>query len=178
MKKVLILIVVSLLLTVNQTYAHPGRTDANGGHTCLTNCLAWGLKDGEYHTHNSSGGYTNAEGDVFDSQGNLIAPAPEPEPTPPPPPEPTPTSEPVIVPKVITTTPPPRTNVAPEIEAVTETELAVEPDPEPAVLEVPEETRPESDDSDEGSTAGAVVVLAGIGGAGYYAVRKMRRKKK
>lgn len=35
--------------------AHPGRTDANGGHTCRTNCEKWGLKDGEYHYHNSDG---------------------------------------------------------------------------------------------------------------------------
>ncbi|MBB6021453.1 hypothetical protein HNR77_002548 [Paenibacillus sp. JGP012] len=32
--------------------AHPGRTDANGGHTCWTNCAKWGLEYGEYHYHN------------------------------------------------------------------------------------------------------------------------------
>ncbi|MBP1992739.1 YHYH domain-containing protein [Paenibacillus eucommiae] len=32
--------------------AHPGRTDANGGHTCRTNCEKWGLEYGEYHYHN------------------------------------------------------------------------------------------------------------------------------
>jgi hypothetical protein len=35
--------------------AHPGRTDANGGHTCRTNCAKWGLKNGEYHYHNGGG---------------------------------------------------------------------------------------------------------------------------
>lgn len=38
------------------TYAHPGRTDSNGGHTCRTNCEKWGLEYGEYHYHNGSGG--------------------------------------------------------------------------------------------------------------------------
>lgn len=33
--------------------AHPGRTDSKGGHTCKTNCAKWGLKNGEYHYHNS-----------------------------------------------------------------------------------------------------------------------------
>ena len=43
-------------------YAHPGRTDANGGHTCRTNCEKWGLQYGEYHYHNkpaSSSGATS-----------------------------------------------------------------------------------------------------------------------
>ncbi|WP_404815112.1 YHYH domain-containing protein [Psychrobacillus glaciei] len=32
--------------------AHSGRTDANGGHTCRTNCEKWGLSYGQYHYHN------------------------------------------------------------------------------------------------------------------------------
>ncbi|MDG4658093.1 YHYH domain-containing protein [Ectobacillus antri] len=32
--------------------AHPGRTDANGGHVCRTNCQQWGLQYGQYHYHN------------------------------------------------------------------------------------------------------------------------------
>ena len=38
------------------------RTDANGGHTCRTNCEKWGLQYGEYHYHNkpaSSSGATS-----------------------------------------------------------------------------------------------------------------------
>ncbi|TBL75731.1 YHYH domain-containing protein [Paenibacillus thalictri] len=44
--------------------AHPGRTDANGGHTCRTNCEKWGLKYGEYHYHNggSTSGSTSGSG--------------------------------------------------------------------------------------------------------------------
>lgn len=37
---------------VTDVQAHPGRTDANGGHTCRTNCEKWGLEYGEYHYHN------------------------------------------------------------------------------------------------------------------------------
>src|SRR3712207_1686130 len=46
-----------ILLTgfVSSVDAHPGRTDANGGHTCRTNCESWGLGYGEYHSHNSGG---------------------------------------------------------------------------------------------------------------------------
>ncbi|MGQ5398157.1 MBL fold metallo-hydrolase [Cohnella sp. M.A.Huq-80] len=40
---------------VQQADAHPGRTDAKGGHTCRTNCAKWGLKDGEYHYHHADG---------------------------------------------------------------------------------------------------------------------------
>ncbi len=36
----------------NTAFAHPGRTDSNGGHTCRTNCEKWGLQYGEYHYHN------------------------------------------------------------------------------------------------------------------------------
>lgn len=31
--------------------SHPGNTDANGCHTCRTNCEKWGLEYGEYHCH-------------------------------------------------------------------------------------------------------------------------------
>ncbi|MBG9795428.1 competence protein [Paenibacillus dendritiformis] len=41
--------------------AHPGKTDANGGHTCRTNCARWGLKDGEYHYHNKDGSIRKAD---------------------------------------------------------------------------------------------------------------------
>lgn len=32
-------------------FAHPGRTDSSGCHTCRTNCSSWGLSYGEYHCH-------------------------------------------------------------------------------------------------------------------------------
>lgn len=48
-------IFVVLLMMMTPISAHPGRTDANGGHYCRTNCAKWGLRDGEYHYHNGGG---------------------------------------------------------------------------------------------------------------------------
>ncbi|MBC2686674.1 YHYH domain-containing protein [Bacillus toyonensis] len=61
-KKILLTTSVALLIAPISAYAHPGRTDANGGHTCRTNCEKWGLQYGEYHYHNkpaSSSGATS-----------------------------------------------------------------------------------------------------------------------
>lgn len=45
-------VTVAFVVTAHTALAHPGRTDANGGHTCRTNCTEkWGLKYGEYHYH-------------------------------------------------------------------------------------------------------------------------------
>ena len=52
------------------TYAHPGRTDSSGAHTCRTNCASWGLGEGEYHHH--GGGSSDAS-----SQSTYQAPAVE-----------------------------------------------------------------------------------------------------
>ncbi|MFD4708042.1 YHYH domain-containing protein [Gottfriedia sp. NPDC058432] len=55
MKKTLLLIlflVFQLFISNEKSYASPGRTDANCGHRCYTNCEKYGLKYGEYHYHN------------------------------------------------------------------------------------------------------------------------------
>lgn len=44
-----------VLITPFISFAHPGRTDASGCHTCRTNCASWGLSTGEYHCHRSKG---------------------------------------------------------------------------------------------------------------------------
>lgn len=52
MKKIITLITAILVVgSGNVGFAHPGRTDAKGGHTCWTKCKEWGLKYGEYHLH-------------------------------------------------------------------------------------------------------------------------------
>jgi endonuclease YncB( thermonuclease family) len=51
MKQTLLLLVLFFFFSVGITEAHPGRTDASGGHTCRTNCEKWGYSTGEYHTH-------------------------------------------------------------------------------------------------------------------------------
>jgi hypothetical protein len=59
-KHLIVITFLSFFIFTPTVHAHPGRTDANGGHTCRTNCASWGLSDGEYHTHGggSSGGST------------------------------------------------------------------------------------------------------------------------
>jgi len=44
-----------LLFAPVVVFAHPGRTDSYGCHTCRTNCPNWGLSYGEYHCHRSKG---------------------------------------------------------------------------------------------------------------------------
>lgn len=60
-----------LLFIPNGIFAHPGRTDGNGCHTCKTNCLSWGLDTGEYHCH-SKNTYSNSKGEAFNSDGSLV----------------------------------------------------------------------------------------------------------
>lgn len=47
------LIIFSLIILVipSSAFAHPGRTNVEGCHTCKTNCEQWGLRYGEYHCH-------------------------------------------------------------------------------------------------------------------------------
>lgn len=59
MKRRLLLVITFILVvfqfTAISASAHPGKTDANGGHTCRTNCAKWGLKNGQYHYHKADG---------------------------------------------------------------------------------------------------------------------------
>lgn len=53
MKKYLPILMFIILLPGFFAFAHPGRTDISGCHTCRTNCSSWGLSTGEYHCHNA-----------------------------------------------------------------------------------------------------------------------------
>lgn len=55
MKKYLLIVFLITLAIPSISFAHPGRTDASGCHTCRTNCASWGLSTGEYHCHRSKG---------------------------------------------------------------------------------------------------------------------------
>jgi hypothetical protein len=48
------LFLLGCLYTQEVTFAHPGRTDEDGGHYCHTNCEDWGLEYEEYHYHDST----------------------------------------------------------------------------------------------------------------------------
>lgn len=52
---VLFTVIVGLFALPISLYAHPGRTDRYGCHTCKTNCPRWGLSYGEYVCHRSKG---------------------------------------------------------------------------------------------------------------------------
>lgn len=54
---ILLVLVIALSISFGPTvaFAHPGRTDSSGCHTCRTNCPNWGLSYGEYHCHRSKG---------------------------------------------------------------------------------------------------------------------------
>ncbi|MEK8126984.1 YHYH domain-containing protein [Paenibacillus filicis] len=64
----LALSLVLFLGVASSVSAHPGRTDAKGGHTCRTNCEKWGLKYGEYHYHN--GGSSSGSSSSSSSSGS------------------------------------------------------------------------------------------------------------
>lgn len=55
MKKLLFSLIILTLIIPGISFAHPGRTDSSGCHTCRTNCSSWGLSTGEYHCHRSKG---------------------------------------------------------------------------------------------------------------------------
>lgn len=66
-------ILIGLLLTFLPTtvFAHPGKTDSKGCHTCHTNCPSWGLEYEEYHCH-SGNTYKNKKGQTYTNDGNLV----------------------------------------------------------------------------------------------------------
>ena len=57
-----VVIMVALFLSAAAPLsAHPGGTDASGGHTCRTNCTSWGYSYGQYHRHGGGGGSGETE---------------------------------------------------------------------------------------------------------------------
>ncbi len=49
--KFLIVFLIGIFSIPIISFAHPGRTDSSGCHTCRTNCPSWGLSYNEYHCH-------------------------------------------------------------------------------------------------------------------------------
>lgn len=75
----LLTVIMNLLFSTIPVYAHPGRTDAYGCHSCKTNCTKWGLNTGEYHCHNAKA-LPQPEEPVknhFSETGGYTVPAPE-----------------------------------------------------------------------------------------------------
>lgn len=57
---VLLFVFIFLCVGFSDVYAHPGRTDSNGCHTCRSNCAKWGLSYGQYHCHNGGNSSSSA----------------------------------------------------------------------------------------------------------------------
>ena len=73
-KKVFYLLIIAIFCSTTTTvYAHPGRTDSNGCHTCRTNCERWGLSYGQYHCHN--GGSSSRSNSSSRSSSTYSAPS-------------------------------------------------------------------------------------------------------
>ncbi|MCZ2258585.1 YHYH domain-containing protein [Sporosarcina sp. G11-34] len=83
MKKLLVALIIGLLsftFFVGDAWAHPGRTDKNGGHTCRTNCAKWGYKTGEYHFHNKNKSTTSSSSATTSRKTSAPATTPAPKP--------------------------------------------------------------------------------------------------
>ncbi len=76
---IIVLILGGLFIISTISFAHSGRTDSSGCHTCRTNCPSWGLSYGEYHCHRSKG-IPQPEEPIkshYDPSGGYTEPAPE-----------------------------------------------------------------------------------------------------
>jgi len=60
-------------------FAHPGKTDYEGGHTCWKNCSEWQLSRGEYHLHDKEGNtvFLDPKGNVKETKQIQGPPTPE-----------------------------------------------------------------------------------------------------
>ena len=170
------LLALVLMLGPITVQAHPGRTDASGGHTCKTDCASWGLSAGEYHKHNA-GGYTNSQGQQFDKQGNNLGGS-QPKPTPTPEAS-VPIQPPAAVKPATTVVPSP----APSPEPTQEPESTPTPTPTPSptlpAQEVTSEGGEDQDDgwgSDDTATLATLLTIVGAGTGGYYLIRRRARR--
>lgn len=90
-------LLATFLFLNSPVYAHPGRTDSTGCHTCRTNCPSWGLSYGEYHCHDgkvSSSSQLPVQQQVISTLANTPVPTKLPTITPTKKPIPSPTKTP------------------------------------------------------------------------------------
>jgi hypothetical protein len=126
--KLLLILPLSLLLLFSASSsveAHPGRTDASGGHTCRTNCESWGLGYGEYHSHGGGGTSGSSTGQSYNAPVQQVVTLP----TTPPIPQRLPTKIPTRIP---TNTPAPSVTFAPSPTAIPSP--TIEPTKKPKVV--------------------------------------------
>lgn len=138
----------------NSVYAHPGRTDSSGGHTCKTNCEGWGLNYGEYHYHN--GGYVAPVQTTVPTKVPTSTPKPTAKSTP------TPTKTPTFTP---TTFPTPTPTSDPEVKGE-----STQTSPSPVIADTQTEGASTSD------TLIGLGVMATMGGGALWLGRGIWRK--
>lgn len=81
-RQFLFLLAICLLTFPTIANAHPGRTDSNGGHYCRTNCDDWGVPWNEWHSHNAPAPTPEPEPAPTPAPTPEPEPAPEPAPAP------------------------------------------------------------------------------------------------
>ncbi|MEI4832334.1 YHYH domain-containing protein [Bacillus sp. FJAT-53711] len=72
MKMLAMALGLAIMGSTTSVYASPGGLDANGGHTCHTNCAKWGLETGEYHYHNNWKKDENGKWYFYDKDGTKV----------------------------------------------------------------------------------------------------------
>ena len=70
MKKKIGMVLTILIFSSSVVFAHPGRTDSSGCHTCRTNCAKYGLSNGEYHCHDGSSSSSSSKKTTSSSSSN------------------------------------------------------------------------------------------------------------
>lgn len=120
---------------VSPAFAHPGRTDGAGCHTCRTNCPNWGLSTGEYHCHDAKA-TPQPKAPVKSTYGEngtgYVSPAPEyasPKPAVTPPKVVIPASVPPTPSPVVQPAAPAPVSLAPAVNSVKPKPAVVEPQP-------------------------------------------------
>lgn len=113
------------MLNPSSSYAHPGKTAADGCHYCRTNCDKWGVPWNQRHCH--TGSTNNSSTNVYPTSTpnqNKIYPTFTPKP------KPTSIIKPTITYKPIATIRIPINTISPKIESksnITETPIVIRP---------------------------------------------------
>ena len=74
MKRKFYMLILLLTIMPTMVFAHPGRTDSSGCHTCRTNCASWGLSDGEYHCHNGGSSSSSSSSSTSNEESTTRKP--------------------------------------------------------------------------------------------------------
>jgi hypothetical protein len=74
LKKIISAVIFLSFIFSSSVFAHPGRTDSNGGHNCSEKSKAKGLCSG-YHYHNGGGSSRSSNKSSSSSSSNITSPS-------------------------------------------------------------------------------------------------------